>query len=69
MTKPHCCGARHRHALARALGPPGAEVLLQTDRLHSEAGQGETSLQLHVDTVAVQRELQKLQPQRAIRQR
>ena len=69
VTEPQRRGARHRHALAGALGAPGTEVLLQAHRLHTEAGHRETGLQPHVDTVAVQRELQKLQPRRAVRQR
>src|SRR5262249_39262438 len=48
-TKPQRRGARHRHALARALGAPGAEVLLQPHRLHAKAGHRETGLQPHVD--------------------
>jgi hypothetical protein len=68
-TEPQRRGARHRHALARALGAPGAEVLLQPHRLHAKAGHRETGLQPHVDAVAIQRELQKLQPRRAVRQR
>ena len=44
------------------------EVVFQ-HRLHTEAGHRETGLQPHVDTVAVQRELQKLKPRRAVRQR
>ena len=67
--EPQRCGARHRHALAGALGAPGTEVLLQPHRLHAEPGHRETGLQPHVDAVAVQRETQKLQPGRAVRQR
>ena len=66
---PQCRSASHRHALARALGPSGAEVLLQSHRLHAEAGHCEAGLQPHVDTIAVQRHLEKLQARRAVRQR
>ena len=45
------------------------EVLLQPHRLHAKTGHRETGLQPHVDAVAVQRELQKLQPRGAVRQR
>jgi hypothetical protein len=58
---------RHRHALAGDFRAPGAQVRIEPLRLHPQPRQGEAGLQLHVDVVAIHRELNELQAHRSIR--